>query len=111
MADTNNDRTTNITVITAETMASVMSELDTIENRPPEDEYANSPPAYFDIGEACAHWRTAAKAKHDSMALDKDFRLLSAERDLENARTLLQQLKSKRYGEKPFRYITFAADR
>jgi hypothetical protein len=82
--------------INAETMASVMNELDTIENRPPQDEYTNSPPAYFDIQEACAHWRTAAKAQHDSMALDKDPQFIATEKDLEDARALFQQLKSKR---------------
>jgi hypothetical protein len=82
--------------ITAETMASVMSELDTLENRPPQDEYSSSPPAYDDIHEACAHWRTAAKAQRDSMALDKDSEFLAAEKDLEDARALLLQLKLKR---------------
>jgi hypothetical protein len=95
MADGKSDGTMDIT---AETMASVMSELDTLENRPPQDEYMNNPPAYDDIHEACAHWRTAAKAQRDRMALDKDPEFLAVGKDLEDARALLLQLKSKRCG-------------
>ena len=81
-------------------MTSVMRDLNTLEpqNRPIQDVYTNAgnPPAYDDIHEACTHWRTAAKAQHDSMALDKDPELIAAAKDLEDARALFQQLKSKR---------------
>jgi hypothetical protein len=79
-------------------MTPVMRDLDTLENLLTQMEYTNtgSPPAYDDIREACTHWRTAAKARRDSMALVKDPELIAAEKDLEDARALFQQLKSKR---------------
>ena len=79
--------------------ASVMDEL-RVDARPPQDEYAldEPPPAYETFEEAYAQWRVADDAKQAIVAFDKDPAVAAAEKELKEAKHMLQDMKEKRYG-------------
>jgi hypothetical protein len=84
-----------------ELVASVMETLNTLEpQRPPQDEYAGDqqpPPAYGNFRDAYIQWCTADKAKLALAAHDKDPVVAAANKELDEAKGALKDMKVKRY--------------
>jgi hypothetical protein len=80
--------------------ASVMDKLDLSDPRSPPDEYAlhEPPPAYETFEEAYKQWRAADKAKRAIAALDNDPAIAAYDKELKEARDMLQSMKEERYG-------------
>jgi hypothetical protein len=81
--------------------ASVMDKLDLSNPRSPQDEYSplpEPPPAYETFEEAYKQWRTADKAKRAVVALDNDPAIAAYDKELKEARDMLQSMKEERYG-------------
>lgn len=84
---------------TATLTALVMNELDMIDTRPPQDEYAavhEHPPAYGIFEDIYAQWHAANKAKQALVALDNDPAVATAGMELKNGEELLKEMKRKR---------------
>jgi len=76
-----------------------MDELDIFDAHPPLDEYTiaeRPPPSYDNFEEAFTHWHAADKAKQDLAALDNDPAFANAERELKEAKEVLQRMKKER---------------
>ena len=81
--------------------ASVMDKLDLSDPRSPQDEYSplrEPPPAYETFEEAYKQWRAADKAKRAVVALDNDPAIAAYDKELKEARDMLQSMKEERYG-------------
>jgi hypothetical protein len=66
---------------------------------PPQDEYVAvniPPPAYGSFKELYARWRAADKAKQAIAAIEKDCE--AVEKELKEAKEVLDSMKKKRYG-------------
>jgi hypothetical protein len=79
--------------------ALVMNELNMLDTRPPQDEYAavhEQPPAYGIFEDVYAQWDAADKAKQAIAALDNDPAAAAAEKELKDGEDLLKEMKMKR---------------
>jgi flagellar motility protein MotE (MotC chaperone) len=73
--------------------------MDNLNEQPPRDEYVAvwiPPPAYDDFEDVYAQWCAADKAKQDMAAIERDYKV--AEKELKEAREVLDGMKKKRCG-------------
>jgi hypothetical protein len=84
-----------------------MDNVNVLNELPPQDEYAAvsiPPPAYGSFEEVCARWRAADKAKQDITTIEKDCKVV--EKDLKEAKEVLDSMKKKRYGSSESQTMT-----
>jgi len=75
---------------------SVLNELRLLDTGPPEDEYADEPPAYNTFEVAFEQWCQKDKARQAMMVLDQDPATAAAEIKLKEAKQALKRMQAAR---------------
>jgi len=94
-------------------IAEVMDSLNAVDTQPPQDEYAGNdpPPAYDNFRDSYAQWRTTYKAKLALVAYDNDPAVAATNKELDEAKKILKDMKIRRYGALLFKYRQWSMNR